>query len=165
MNNANYSNQNHNFSRLVYCNGQQYNVSFSIYSGEIYIEISPQDPLISIYTFNINLQLKDFYNLGRCFKQCDNLEEILFFISTSKNINIEFFNRNIINLYINLPWCGIKNELIGIQINGVLKKNYYDLSYQLINKYIEIKNILFNTMNSSCNTKEQIYDQLVKIFQ
>ena len=165
MNNANYSNQNQNFIRGVYYNGEQYIVSFSISSGAIYIEIYPQDPLISIYTFNTNLQLENFYNLGRCFKQCDNLEEILYFISISKNIYIQFPYRDIINLYIDLPWCGIKNEVITIQITGVLKNNYYDLSYQLIDKYIEIKNTLFNRGNPLIFNKGKIYDNLLKIFQ
>jgi hypothetical protein len=161
MNNANYANQNQKISKIVCYNGQQYHVSFTIYSGAIYIEIIPLDPLISIYTFNTNLQVEDFYNLGRCFKQCDNLEEILFFISTSSNIYIQFPYKNIVNLCICLPWCGIKNEVITIQINGVLKNNHFDLSDQLIDKYIEIKNTLFNPYLN----KEKIYDNLLKIFQ
>ena len=49
-----------NFSRSICYNVQQYNVLFSIYSGAKYIDISPQDHLISLFTFNIALSLEQF---------------------------------------------------------------------------------------------------------
>lgn len=127
------------FSRTTFFDNEKYIISFSINSGMVNINISPEDPLISLYLFYVNLSLENFYSLGKCFRQCDNLEEILNFISTSHNIYIDIQNFQLLNLYICLPWCGNSFETIRIVINGFLKGDIMQLSYQLINKYKAMK--------------------------
>ena len=77
---------------------------FDIDNFKINIDCYPIDASLSLYNYNLNLAVNDFHNLGKSFRQCDDIfqifETLRNILSSSNNSNIEISTNDDITLVI-----------------------------------------------------------------
>ena len=81
MNNINMMNNNYNmtkkkFNQTLYLDNEKFIIVVKETKSKIILECIPDDEFTSLFDYSIDLSLENFYNLGKSFKQCDNLDEI-----------------------------------------------------------------------------------------
>ena len=91
-----------------------YKITLSISkSSKILITCNTKDDVLSLYEYSIELSFEEFYKLGKCFKQCNSIEEIYDLL---KNVmtEIEISSKN--NYSLNLK---SKIKLENLKDNGL----------------------------------------------
>ena len=81
MNNINMMNNNYNmikkkFNQTLYLDNEKFIIVVKETKSKIILECIPDDEFTSLFDYSIDLSLENVYNLGKSFKQCDNLDEI-----------------------------------------------------------------------------------------
>ena len=84
------------FNHTLYLNNEQFIIIVKESdSNIIIIECKPSDEFTSLYDYSIELSLKNFYNMGKSFRLCDNIDEIFNFIKNiMSEINLSQINTN-----------------------------------------------------------------------
>ena len=49
-------------------------------SSKILINCESKDDSVTLYNYSIELSFEEFNSLGKCFKQCDNIDDIFIFL-------------------------------------------------------------------------------------
>ena len=145
------NNNNTNFFNIrinAYIDGyyEEFQIDFRLdrYNLRIYIDCYPIDASLSLYNYNLNLAVNDFYNLGKSFRQCDDIYQIFGTLrnifSSQNNINIEISNNDDITLVIpnrlsygsmeNIRILFIKNDKNITSQFYFLRRNYLKLKHQ-----------------------------------
>ena len=79
MMNNNYNMIKKEFNQILYLDKEKFQKFIIIVKetqSKIILECIPDDEFTSLFDYSINLSLENFYNLGKTFKPCDNLDEI-----------------------------------------------------------------------------------------
>ena len=76
MMNNNYNMIKKKFNQTLYLDNEKYIITVKETESKIILECIPDDEFTSLFDYTIDLSLENFYNLGKSFKQCDNLDEI-----------------------------------------------------------------------------------------
>ena len=125
---------------------EEFQINFNLdrLNFKINIDCYPIDASLSLYNYNLNLAVNDFHNLGKSFRQCDDIfqifETLRNILSSSNNSNIEISTNDDITLVIpnrlsygsmeNIRILFIKNDKNFISQFNYLRNNYLKLKHQ-----------------------------------
>ena len=148
------------FSFLISLNGEIYIIKFIKKNiSKILIICDSIEECTSLYDFSIELSYEQFYELGKSFKVCDNIDDVFDLIKNTikmknekkANILLESIENNKkMILHLIIPLLNGKSDEIKIEFlkhKKELKTQYI----QLKNKYLKLKNIILKNDLNGCN--------------